>query len=103
MMLDNKFWDKVKISDTNFYEDTPCLEWTASLTTEEYGRFWLNGKLNPAHRIVYEDAEGVIPDGLELDHLCRNRKCCNPNHLDPVTHQENSRRGLGGFITEFIV
>lgn len=46
-----------------------------------------------AHRLVYEELRGPIPDGLELDHLCRNRWCVNPDHLEPVTHQENIRRG----------
>lgn len=45
------------------------------------------------HRIVYEELVAKIPQGLELDHLCRNRICCNPSHLEVVTHQENIKRG----------
>ncbi|WP_369010576.1 HNH endonuclease signature motif containing protein, partial [Bacillus cereus] len=45
-----------------------------------------------AHRYVYENLSGPIPEGMELDHLCRNPPCVNPDHLDPVTHEENMRR-----------
>lgn len=47
-----------------------------------------------AHRIVYEYFRGAIPAGLILDHLCRNRACCNPDHLEPVTQKENLNRGI---------
>ena len=63
-----------------------------------YGQFELGGgsrqKRNRtyAHRFAYEQAKGAIPDGLEIDHLCRNRRCVNPDHLEAVTHQENQRR-----------
>lgn len=52
-----------------------------------------------AHRVVYETVVGPVPEGLELDHLCRNRGCVNPAHLEPVTHQENMRRGHWGMKT----
>ena len=45
------------------------------------------------HRLAYEHFVGAIPDGLEIDHLCRNRSCCNPDHLEPVDHAENRNRG----------
>lgn len=48
-----------------------------------------------AHRMVYTFIKGPIPEGMQIDHLCRNRKCVNPNHLEPVTQQENMRRGQG--------
>lgn len=47
------------------------------------------------HRVVWEYVVGLVPAGLELDHLCRRRACCNPAHLEPVTHRENTRRGAG--------
>ncbi|MFF1336357.1 HNH endonuclease signature motif containing protein [Streptomyces sp. NPDC058290] len=49
-----------------------------------------------AHRWAYRDSRGDIPDGLELDHLCRHPACVRPDHLDPVTHAENVRRGRAG-------
>jgi len=51
--------------------------------------------MRSAHRLSYETEIGPIPEGLELDHLCRVRSCVNPLHLEPVTHQENVRRGEG--------
>jgi hypothetical protein len=48
--------------------------------------------VRPAHVVMYERHVGLVPDGLELDHLCRNTSCVNPSHLEPVTHAENMRR-----------
>lgn len=69
-----------------------CWLWTGSLGSG-YGRIFVDGKTEPAHRITYEHFVGPVPDGLELDHLCRNTRCVNPSHLEPVTHAENIRRG----------
>jgi hypothetical protein len=46
-----------------------------------------------AHKFAYETLVGLVPQGLELDHLCRNTSCVNPDHLEPITHEENMRRG----------
>lgn len=65
-----------------------CTVWPGRKATEGYGV--LEGR--PAHRVLWERANGPVPDGLELDHLCRNRACVNLAHLEPVTHQVNMYR-----------
>ena len=84
-----RFVDKIHKTDG-------CWIWKASLTNKGYGRFNLkNYKGQAAHRISYELFIGDIPKGLQLDHLCRNRLCVNPDHLEPVTRKENILRGVG--------
>jgi hypothetical protein len=73
-----------------------CAEWVGCRSTRGYGRVNHEGKVRQAHRVVYELFRGPIPEGLELDHVCRNRACVNPAHLEPVSHTENVRRGNGG-------
>ena len=78
---------------------TGCWNWTAS-TRQGYGQIWTPSRPGPrrilqAHRAMYELANGPIPDGLDLDHLCRNTLCVNPEHLEPVTRRENVLRGEG--------
>lgn len=75
--------------------DSGCWEWTASLRPEGYGQVRDRKRMARAHRLVYELLVGPIPEGLPLDHLCRNRRCVNPTHLEPVTVLENLRRGVG--------
>ena len=70
-----------------------CWEWMASLTPSGYGQVWWRGRLVNAHRVVFEIVRGPIAEGMQLDHLCRNRRCVNPDHLEPVTQSENLRRG----------
>lgn len=69
-----------------------CWPWFRSLSTSGYGQFFFNKRLHTAHRVTWELANGPVPEGLQLDHLCRNRRCCNPSHLEPVTGLENIRR-----------
>lgn len=68
--------------------------WQVSGASPRYGYqvVGVAGKRYRAHRWTYEQVVGPIPDGLELDHLCRNTSCANPEHLEPVTHDENCRR-----------
>ncbi len=75
---------------------TPCIEWTGTRNEKGYGRRSIGGKMVGAHRVAYETAKGIIPDGLEIDHLCRNPGCVNPDHLEAVTHSENCLRGNQG-------
>ncbi len=71
-----------------------CWIWTACKTRLGYGKSCFKGKLWGAHRLVFTLLRGDIPKGLVLDHLCRNPSCVNPDHLEPVTHGENLRRGF---------
>jgi hypothetical protein len=60
----------------------------------EYDRVWYGRHYHAAHRLSYVLAEGPIPEALVLDHLCRKKRCVRPDHLEPVTVMENSRRGM---------
>lgn len=72
-----------------------CWEWTGGRQHDGYGWVWTGARPGYAHRVVYEWLVGPVPEGLELDHLCRNRTCVNPDHLEPVTRRENILRGEG--------
>lgn len=76
-----------------------CWEWTRSRKPNGYGEIGIAGRARLVHRVAYTELVGPIPDGLDLDHLCRNRACFNPAHLEPVTRSENLRRGVGPAIT----
>lgn len=70
-----------------------CWEWQGSLSKLGYGLFYAGSRAIRAHRWSYEHFVGPIPDGLIMDHLFRNRKCVNPQHVEPVTNKENILRG----------
>lgn len=74
-----------------------CWIWRGHTDNLGYGVFWVGSKLLKAHRFSYQHYVGSIPEGKELDHLCRNRACVNPTHLEPVSHKENCLRGTGGW------
>jgi hypothetical protein len=71
-----------------------CWLWLGAPTARGYGRFWDGTRDVPAHRFSYEYFRGAADPELLIDHLCRNRLCVNPDHLDLVTSGENTRRGL---------
>lgn len=75
-----------------------CWVWTGVRSGGGYGQVWSRRGMLLVHRYVYEQLAGPIPQGLVLDHLCRNPSCCNPAHLEPVTTAENVRRGLNGVL-----
>jgi hypothetical protein len=70
-----------------------CLDWAGYISPEGYGSFTAILEEVQAHRISYTLTFGPIPEGKEIDHLCRNRRCINPFHLEAVTRKINSRRG----------
>ena len=92
--LENRFWAKVN-KDGPLWNGTPCWPWLGKPDYLGYGRFWSKICIK-AHRFAYELLIGPIPKGLEIDHLCRNRACVNPYHMEPVTHHENILRGETG-------
>lgn len=81
-----RFEAKIERTDT-------CWLWTAARSDTGYGSFGVGGKVVNAHRFAYELWIGPIPEGMQIDHLCRVRRCVNPTHLQVVTQAENIRRG----------
>jgi hypothetical protein len=96
------FWSYVDKESNVFAfvngERSECWIWRGWPTGDGYGRFSFEGTEWLAHRLAWTIENGPIPDGLQLDHLCRNRPCVRPEHTEPVTNRENGRRGLGGHI-----
>jgi hypothetical protein len=88
--LPPRFWNKVE-------RQGDCWVWIASNNGKGYGQLCRarTRKMDYAHRLAYEALIGPIPDGLTIDHLCRNRACVNPAHMEPVTHKVNLLRGVG--------
>ena len=89
--LPERLQDKIE-----YVPESGCWIWCGGLTSAGYGQIELGLGTTYVHRIVYELFKGIIPSELELDHLCRVTCCCNPDHLEPVTHLENVRRGDAG-------
>lgn len=88
LTTEERFW--AKVGDTS--DPDACWPWTASMYRNGYGAFYFNGRTNCAHRAAYEMFVGPISPGLVIDHLCRNRACVNPIHLEPVTQYVNLHR-----------
>lgn len=84
---DAKFWKRVDVSGD-------CWLWTGYRNHGGYGIFYSDGQRIRAHRYAYETLVGAIPEGFVVDHLCRIRRCVNPDHLEPVTQGTNLRRSM---------
>lgn len=84
MSPEARFWAKV---DAGHADD--CWTWKGASKGFGYGTFWTGERYEVAHRFAYMLKHGEIPDGLHIDHKCRNRDCVNPGHLHPVTHKQN--------------
>lgn len=85
-----RFWMKVTSATT---DHRGCWDWASAKTDCGYGSFWDGTRKVYAHRWSYEQLRAEIPEGLCIDHLCQNRACVNPWHLEPVTTSVNIRRG----------
>lgn len=79
---------------TESFGGHPCWEWKGA-RSDGYGGINIDGHHRGAHRVMYQQLVGEIPAGLTTDHLCRNRWCVNPSHIEPVTRGENVLRGVG--------
>lgn len=89
--------DSAAVLDRLFDKISPepnsgCWLWTGAVSAGKYGSFSFEGRMQKAHRVTWRLMRGPVPDGLDLDHICRVTICCNPDHLEPVTRSENLRR-----------
>jgi hypothetical protein len=88
----SRYDDLIALVDSHDGHD--CLIWPFAKSGSGYGHVWLDGRHQSVHRVAYELTIGPIPEGLQIDHLCRNRTCFNPRHLEPVAQSVNIRRGV---------
>jgi len=87
---EDHFWAKVSKTDN-------CREWTAAKSVDGYANFWYRNSWLRAHRVSYEWARGPIPAGMQVDHMCRNPGCVNPEHMRLATNALNSQNRSGAY------
>ncbi len=85
--IEARFWNRV-----NKTSDRECWQWIGNTQHQGYGRMQINRKTVLAHRLAYMLSVGSIPDGNVIDHLCKNKQCVNPKHLEAVTPKTNTIR-----------
>jgi hypothetical protein len=91
--MDEFYHNETRI-DAKVHEEptTGCWLWGGSISQNGYGRVSVNNRNSYVHRVMYEEHHGPVPDGFHVDHKCRNRACCNPDHLEAVLPIENMFR-----------
>lgn len=77
-----------------------CWLWPYAINSQGYGQLQISKKRYEAHKWMFEQIKGPVPHKSELDHICRQRSCINPEHLQPVSHAENCRRGYNAKLNE---
>jgi len=87
--------ERYRVNEERTYNGTPCWEWLLAISKYGYGIDYINGNNVRAHIASWERVNGKVPENHDLDHLCRNRRCINPDHLEPVTRAVNIQRGNG--------
>lgn len=92
--IEERFWSHVNKRGPKHPELGHCWQWKLRPSSNGYGSFSVNNHPVLVHRWAYKFLVGPIPEGLTIDHLCRNRMCVRPSHLEPVTQAENNRRSI---------
>jgi len=88
LTAEDRFWAKVEKTPT-------CWNWTAAIGSSGHPNFFFEGKVGCAHRWAYANFVAPIPAGMQIDHICHNRACVNPEHLRPATNKQNAEYRQG--------